>query len=355
MSGERDALARATRELGTYWEVMGSQFNGVMLARLADDIDAGGVAWDLLGVFADDPVHPVPGIRLLGGVHRLVLEGRAPELARHYQSVGGDGDVDASWAALHRVLTEHIDELRISVEHPPQTNEVGRSAGLATGMLIVTHETGLPLRLLEVGASAGLNLRLDRYWYESGGTGVGDADSAVRFVEPWEGGGPPLDGGLTVVERRGCDLRPLDPTTAEGRLMLSCFVPPDHPDRFTRLQAALDIAAVVPAPVDTADAADWLEVHLARLPEGRATVVFHSIMWQYLDAATDARARAAIEAAGATATAASPLARISYELPADWSDNPLPELRLRVWPGGEERFLGRTWPHGPPVHWGDTD
>jgi hypothetical protein len=350
VSNERAELATVVRELGAVWDVLGSPFNAVMLAHLADDIDEGGITWDLLGDIPE-PARSMPGLRLLGGVHRIVLEGRLPELGRHYQSVGGDGDLDATWPLLHRAVVEHADELRPGLASPPQTNEVGRAPGLASGFLVVTHETRLPLRLLEVGCSAGLNLRADRYWYESGGVGVGDPGSRVRFVEPWDGGHPPLDGGLTVVDRRGCDARPIDATTSEGRLTLSCYVPPDQLERFERLQAALDVAARVPAPIDTADAADWLETQLASLPEGQATVVFHSIAWQYFDAATDTRARAAIETAGATATATSPLAWLSCELPTDPAEDPIAQLRLRTWPGDEERLLAITWPHGPPVHW----
>jgi hypothetical protein len=350
VSGDRDLLVHALRDISEQWRLAGSLFNAVFLSRLADDVEAGGIASELLGGI-DEPASSLPGVRLLGGVHRLVLTGQLPGLARHYPSVGGDGDVDAAWGELRRALVEHAAELRPDLAHPPQTNEVGRAAALASGMLLVTHETRLPLRLLEVGASAGLNLRVDHYWYETNGRGAGDPDSPVRFVEPWEGNVPPLDPGLTVASRRGCDANPVDPTTAEGRLTLSSWIPPDQPARFARLQAALDVAARVPATVDAADIADWLEAHVAPLPEGHATVVFHSIVWQYLDGPTDARARAAIEGAGSSATAKRPLAWLALEAPVDSGDYMNSEVRLRMWPGGEERLIALTPPHGPPVRW----
>ena len=351
MTDERAELARVLRELSAVWGVLGSPFNELMLTRLGDDAEQGGITWELLG-HIPDPSIAMPGLRLLGGVHRMVLEGRLPELGRHYQSVGGDGDLEAAWPLLYQAMVEHTDDLRPALANPPQTNEVGRAAGLASGFLVVTHETGLPLRLLEVGCSAGLNLRADHYWYEAGGAGFGDPESPVRFVEPWDGGHPPFDGGLTVVERRGCDASPIDAATIEGRLTLSCYIPPDQIERFQQIQRALDVAARVPAPIDNADAADWLEGRLAPLPEGQATVVYHSIAWQYFDVDTDARARDAIEAAGATATASNPLAWLAYELPTDPAEDPFPKLTLRTWPGdGGERLLASTWPHGPPIHW----
>jgi hypothetical protein len=111
------------------------------------------------------------------------------------------------------------------------------------------------------------------------------------------------------------------------------------------------VATRVPAAVDTADIADWLEACLAPLPTGQATVVFHSLVWQYLDGPTAARARAAIEEAGAAATDDSPLAWLSYELSLATGYSRLPEVRLRSWPGGEERLIAEATPHGPPVHW----
>ena len=61
-------------------------------------------------------------------------------------------------------------------------------------------ESGLPIRLLEVGASAELNLRLENYWFEAGGAGFGEPDSPVRFVDVWDGGTPPL-APFTIVDR----------------------------------------------------------------------------------------------------------------------------------------------------------
>jgi hypothetical protein len=117
------------------------------------------------------------------------------------------------------MLEEHREELRELVVRPVQTNEVGCSAALLGGFLLVARETGMPLRVLELGASAGLNLLWDRYRYEADGVGWGDPASPVRIADPFvEGSLPPLEVPACVVERGGCDLRPLDPASEDGRL-----------------------------------------------------------------------------------------------------------------------------------------
>src|SRR5439155_2214911 len=104
-----------------------------------------------------------------------------------------------------------------------QTNEVGRSAALLGGFLEVAHRTHLPLRVLEIGASAGLNLRWDRYRYESAEGAWGDPSSRVRFTHSFEIP-PPMNRTADVVEQRGCDLNPIDPATEEGALTLRSFI-----------------------------------------------------------------------------------------------------------------------------------
>ena len=120
------------------------------------------------------------------------------------------------------------------------------------------------IRLLELGASAGLNLRADRFAYQVGGVILGDPTSPVRLVEPWVGV-PFRDPGrvrVRVMQRAGCDRDPVDPTTVEGRLTLASYVWADQVTRMARLRAALRVAALVPARVERAGAADRLVFEL---------------------------------------------------------------------------------------------
>lgn len=335
---QRDACARA-----------GSALYAEVLAGVAADLAAGGVCAAVLGPHRDDPFATALPLRFLGSVHRLVLDGRAPALAAHYPSAGGSPGPGLVGAFVATVA-ERRSEVEARLGDGVQTNEVGRSAVLAPGYAAIARRSGLPLRVLEVGASGGLNLRWDHYWYDTGETTLGDSGSAVRFVGAWHagsGGMPDLSGRVEVAERAGCDRNPVDVTTDDGRLTLRSYLWPDQVERRARLEAALAVAARVPAPVVADDLGAWVEGRLAEPVPGVATVVAHSIVWQYVAAGSRDRMRAALRRAGERATPRAPVAWLRFE-PA----GPVGDLRLTWWPGGEETVLATAEYHGVPVYWG---
>ena len=324
---------------------VGSPLYGRLLRAAAEDARADGVTWEILRDRSDDPPFSALALRLMAAVHRLVLTGAAPELGGFYPSVGGDANRPGAWVALERVMRDHVAELRDGVMRPCQTNEPGRSAALLGGFLLTARETGLPLRVLEVGASAGLNLRWDQFRYVHGDRAWGPQASAVVIDGVFEAA-PPLDVPARVVERRGCDPRPQDPTAEETRLNLRSSAWPDQLERFRTLEGALELAARVPVEVDQADGAAWLEQQLAEPRPGVATVVYHSIVMQYMTDAQRARLRDVITAAGGRASAAAPLAWLSMEPGTGQAD-----VHLASWPGGEKRLVATSGFHGRPVNW----
>lgn len=329
-------------------DTLGSPFYRDLLDRMADDVVAGGPVARLLDPQLHSTYEEAVPLRFLGGVHRLVLEGRAPALAARFPSVGGDGDAAAAWPDVVATVEEHGDAIRDALTRPPQTNEVGRSASLVGGFLVVARDTGLPLRVLEVGASGGLNLRFDRYWYESDGLGFGDPRSPVRFAELWGEGRPPFDTHMTIADRRGCDRDPIDVGTEDGRLTLLSYVWPGQTERFTMLRAALDVARDFPVAIDRVAIPVWLERQLDEPAPGRASVVFHSIVWQYLTDHERATAEATLQRAGDRATSDAPLAWLRLEPSADITHT---ELRVTTWPGADERLLARCHYHLGPIEW----
>jgi hypothetical protein len=121
---------------------------------------------------------------------------------------------------------------------------------------------------------------------------------------------------------------------------------PDQVERFRQLAAAIEVARRVPAQVEQANAADWIEAALAERVSGVATVAYHSIVWQYLSNADRARFQRTMAMAGRAATHDNPLAWLRLEPAGD-----VAEVRLQLWPGGEDRLLARSGFHGKPVHW----
>jgi hypothetical protein len=289
-----------------------------------------------------DPFSDALPLRLTGGLHALVRRGEAPDLAACYPP-NPLPDEERLWAALSPVLAR--PGLLAWLDSAPQTNEVGRSAVLMSGLLVVAGLFAKPMELLELGASAGLNLQLDRYGYDLGGVRAGDPGSALQLRPEWTGP-PPPDAKVEVVRRRGVDLHPLDPRRDGDRLL--AYVWPDQARRLAQLEAALGIAAKEPPEVEAGDAADWVEARLRESqPGGTARVVLHSIAFQYFPEEAKRRVAEAMDDAGAAATPAEPLAWLRYE--HDGGERI--ELRLRTWPGGEERLLAHCHPHGSAVEW----
>lgn len=328
--------------------VVGSRLYQQILIGVLADMRAGGVCARVLDERDGDPFGSALALRFLGAVHRIVLEGRAPTLAVFYPSTGGDPAAGDPVPAFLAAVEEHESELERRITDGVQTNEVGRSAALVGGYAEVARRTGLPLRVLEIGASGGLNLRFDRYAYDTGRQVCGDPASPVRFVGVWEGAPPELPSAFDVTERRGCDRNPIDATTEDGRLTLLSYVWPDQVPRLTRLAAALEVARRVPVTIDQADAADWIGEMLAEPRPGLATVVVHSIVLQYLSPDRRRRFRDVVAHAGAIAAPEAPVAWLRME-PAT---EDAAEVRLTLWPGGEDRALGTAGYHGEPIRWG---
>ncbi len=322
----------------------GSPLTSHLLEGAAQDLVDGGVVADLMQPHISDPIGSVPPLRFAGALHRLVLERKAPELALHYPSVGGTAPVAQVWPAAARACRDHLDELRVLLTRTVQTNEVGRSAALYGALLMIDG----PVRLLEIGSSAGLNLRCDAFAYEVGGEVLGDPRSPVRLDRPWDG--PRPRGSVSILERRGCDPNPLDPTTTEGRLTLTSYVWADQRARLERLRGALQVAERIPAQVERNGALAFLTRELAALPVGVTTVVWHSVVWQYVDPQERKAVDALLERVGAATTAAAPLVRLSLEPEKAVGDHVF-RVNARRWPGGDRVHLADALGHGPPVTW----
>ncbi|MGH3998952.1 MAG: DUF2332 domain-containing protein [Pseudonocardiaceae bacterium] len=318
---------------------------GWLLNRLADDLDASGPMAEICRDHLDASRAEAVQLRLLAALHRIVLRGGAPELERFYPNLGGDdGYVDA-WPLFEEAIAAHVDELRAGLEVAPQTNEVGRSVCLLVGIFEAVHRTGLRrIRLLEPGASAGLNLLVDRYRFRGEDWAYGPADSPLT-IDTESAGVRPVP--FEVVTRRGCDLAPIDVSTAAGREYLASFVWPHQVNRHARLAGALQVAAGDPPGVDVGSADTWLKEQLAEPTKGDVlTVVWQSITEQYWPVDVAAGVRAAI----AEARSRLPVAHVSMEgvppvqTASGWdirSDGPA--LRL------DGAMLARSSHHGPPL------
>ena len=276
----------------------GAHLYAELMRAMAADWESGGVVREICRGWEDAPRGSVVQLRLLAGLFRIVLTDRAPELVGFYSCLGGQEPAADAWPAVRDVLRAHVEELHEALEIAPQTNEVGRSAALLVAVFDAVRRSGLSkVRLLEPGASAGLNLLVDRFRFVDRGWSFGPRDSPVVIVDSVIGHVEPVR--FEVVERRGCDLFPVDPLSPQGRLRLRSFVWPFHVERHERLSGALRVAAREPVHVDAAPAGEWLDGQLtAGVPDDVLTVVWQSITQQYWPAAETARVRTAVSEAG---------------------------------------------------------
>lgn len=344
----RPAVMEAFRKQILSCERLGSPFTARVLASAIEELGHGGNLEVLIGAWPGDPVRDALPLRIAGALHALVLSGTAPDLAALYPPQGNGDDSAALRAAIASAVAAHGAHFSSYLASPPQTNEVARSAALLGGFLEVAKRTGRPLHLLEIGASAGLNLLWDRYRYRLGAANWGDPSSPVLISTAWSGALPALDAPLHIASRAGCDRAPIDLADPAQRLRLRSYVWADQRDRLARLDHAIALARQSGVRVEQADAGEWVEHQLAARGDGTATVLYHSVVWQYLSREAQARIIAALDSAGRRARPENPLAWLRLEAPAG---KPKPDLSLTLWPGGETERLATAHWHGMEVDW----
>ncbi|GAA4999704.1 DUF2332 domain-containing protein [Kitasatospora paranensis] len=331
---------------------LGSPLYAALLRRAAQDVRDGGPCAAAVAGHEDAPGPQAVALRLLGGVHALVLTGRAPALAAHYPGAGGTFDPDrpdAAWPAFRAAVADNLPWVRDWLTRPPQTNEVGRANLLIAGLLHTLGERRLPVRLFELGSSAGLNLLADRFHCGSAGYVYGPEDSPVRLTDAWRSPAPdwlPAHAApMEFTERRGCDLSPIDPRSADGSLALRAYVWPDQPARTARLDGALRLAAGLPTRVDTVGAADFLQS--VEVAPGALTVVWHSVMRQYVPTPEWDRVEAELARLAAAATPEAPFLHLAFE-PRRVAGQHRFMLAARDG-AGPVRLLAEAFPHGLPA------
>jgi hypothetical protein len=342
-----DPLQRVFESQSAICAAFGSAFYAGLAQRIAADLDPIRdlfAPWE--GASFEALMGPAVSLRFLGATHDLALSGEDAALTAAFPPAT---DGEAAWTALKAAVRRDPGRFAAFMAHEPQTNEVRRSACLLPGFLTVAAETGLPLACLELGASAGLNQLWSGFRYDYGAAGAwGDPASPLTLTADWTGLPPPWEAPVRVVRTAACDRSPVDIADPGQRRRLKAYLWPDQTERLQRFDAAVAMALAAGVRVETADAADWTRSNAAPAP-GLATVVYHSIFWQYLSAETQADLRGAIEAHGAAASDAAPLAWLRME-PAPNQIVPI-ELRLRLWPGGRERRLAIVQAHGASVAW----
>lgn len=325
---------------------------------------------ELLDLAAGSPPEQRRPNLLLSAVHFLLLGGEDHPLGDRYPTVhllrraGRPPTVGDPFPDFRDFCLSRREPLAaLLATRATQTNEVGRSTALLPGLAAASAACGgRPLSLLDLGASAGLNLLPDRYSYDYGdGLRAGDPASPVLLHCELRHGRPDVElPGL--LHRAGLDRRPVDPTDEpSARWLLGCLWP-DHLMRFERMRAALELAVDQPErpPVIRGDMVDQLPEAASGAPTEEPLCVLHSWTAAYL---TPDRQRALATALGALARDR-PVVWLFAEEPSEVPGLPMPPaptegrrgataLVLTTFDGGtpRSRRLADMHPHGRWLRW----
>lgn len=278
---------------------------------------------ELLDLAARGRAGQYPPIFFLGAVHHLLLSGIDHPLAHYYPSVVGDQALAPSGVAAEFLsfCRQYKAEITKTLQtRLVQTNQVQRSLALRLGLSVIAQALPAPVHLIEVGTSAGLNLRFDRYGYQVGGQYFGDRSSTVQIQAELYGTKPLPNLSVLpeIASVQGVDLNPIDARDLDAVSWLEALVWPENRAQRALLAAALAVVAADPPPIKAGDAIDVLSEVGAQLPAGQPRVVFHAATRMHVPEERLGDFDAAIEALGDNA----PLWWLSVE-----GSNPLPQRR----------------------------
>lgn len=225
-----------------------------------------------------------------------------------------------------------------------QTNEPARCSCI----IPVLAELQGPLAIIEVGASAGLNLCLDRYGYSYSGEPFfppGFAEGAPIF-ECMASAETPIPHRLPQIGwRMGLDLNPLDITDAANASWLECLVWPGASDRLAKLRAAISIARREPPVVRKGDLLSDLPELIREVPDGLRTVVLHTAVLSYIPDQADRDAFASYMLASDAIWVCNESARTYPQFaPAN-----VPDGKFVLSVNGQTKAF--TGPHGQSIQW----
>jgi hypothetical protein len=222
----------------------------------------------------------------LAALHDLVLDYPDKDLAMWYPTVSNDPRLDDPEVALRSFCEKFEMEMRDLIStRRTQTNEIGRSAVLHPALSWALNGDSAPVFLIDLGASAGLNLLVDRWRYAySDGTTRGEPTSPIGIPCELRGTNPLPPVGLPAIAGRvGIDLNPVDSADPDQTRWLQACVFADQRDRFDRLTKALELARQSSIDLRRGDIVDLVPEVIAALPDNATVCVTSTWTLAYLD------------------------------------------------------------------------
>lgn len=220
-------------------QAVNSKMYSFLSEKIANDVE-------VLKISLNAPMsQPIPNL-FFAAVHYLLLKNKNVELSKFYPSCGGSlTDLDLLWSEFRSFCLKNKDSI-FKVMEPKlvQTNEVRRCGAIKLGVEQVAQRSGSRnISLLEIGASAGLNLLYDCYpihYFKD----ESSLDREFQIDVQLKGPNSPnrFEHELNICDRFGVDLNPLNFNDIEDETWLKALVWPDQLERFEMLSNAIFIA-----------------------------------------------------------------------------------------------------------------
>jgi hypothetical protein len=286
-------------------------------------------------------------------INFILLRDTSDELAQFYPYLNpSPRPATEAFPYFRKFCLLHQDEIkRLLSGARLQTNEVTRCANLLPAFEIVSQRSGRqPLALIEMGASAGLNLNWPLFGYHYGQITTGDLASSVQIQCVLQGDIlPPIPATLPLIAQcQGIELFPLDiHNEADVRWLRSCIWP-EESERYRLLDAAISLAQSQPTRVSVGDASNLLPAILATIPQEETLCLWHSFALNQ----GPLHVKESIEQTLLQASKTRPVYRVSLEV--DTTKGGRPRLELFSYQGGtcsEGEWLANCAIHGENMEW----
>lgn len=312
-----------------------------------------GVSTDdnLLEIAAHTRTHQPPPNMLFAAVQYLLLTGIDHPLAAHYPIISGEHrPLAPAYPHFRDFCLEHRERIvELISTRLTQTNVVRRCTCLLPAFSIVCHETSSPLALIDLGASAGLNLNFDRYAYSYARDGHeilrwGSDSAQIRLEADLQGNGelPPIPPAIPVASRDGIDLDPVDLTNPDQLLWLRALIWPEHVERHQQLIDAATEFKDSDIRMHAGDATRVLPTLIESTPREHALVVYSTIALHQFP--RESRQRIADTLAATSAE------RPLWQIALEGNDPELSITRYRNGAGKTEKLADAS-PHGWWIEW----
>lgn len=274
------------------------------------------------------PNQPAPNL-FFSAVHYLLMKQENTEhpLRDFFPDLANELNTrDDPYPIFRKFCLAHYQEMaKLLRTRSVQVNEIGRCCYFLPAFHRVARQLdGDPFVLLEVGASAGLNLFWDDYGYDYGdGQALGSAASDIVLACELRGElRPPLgDPVPNATLRMGIDLNPQDVTDDDAMLWLRALIYPEQTDRAQRLALAIAHARQHPPLLLPGNALDVVPRALDAIAPATPVLLFHSFVLNQFTDYDRARYASILEHKSA--------GRLLFDLALEPSDWPAPMTLTR--------------------------